>query len=43
MDRRDISFWYAVAVLTVPAGSAYLMHNIFLIAERHEESYAKPA
>ncbi len=37
MDRRDIPFRYAVAVLTVPAGSAYLMHNIFLITAQHEE------
>ncbi|MDE5823546.1 MAG: hypothetical protein K2H91_02525 [Lachnospiraceae bacterium] len=37
MDRRDIPFQYAVAVLTVPAGSAYLMHNIFLITAQHEE------
>ncbi len=37
MDRRDIPFRYAVAVLAVPAGSIYLMHNIFLITARHEE------
>ena len=37
MDRRDIPFRYAVAVLAVPAGSVYLMHNIFLITARHEE------
>ena len=37
MDRRDIPFRYAVAVLTVPAGSVYLMHNIFLITARHKE------
>lgn len=37
MDRRDIPSRYAVAVLTVPAGSAYLMHNIFLITAQHEE------
>ena len=36
-DRRDIPFRYAVAVLTVPVGSAYLIHNIFLITARHEE------
>lgn len=37
MDRRDIPFRYAVAVLAVPSGSVYLMHNIFLITARHEE------
>lgn len=37
MDRRDIPFRYAIAVLTVPAGSAYLMHNIFWITARHKE------
>lgn len=37
MDRRDIPFRYAVAVLAVPAGSIYLMHNIFLITARHGE------
>ena len=36
-EQRDIPFRYAVAVLTVPAGSAYLMHNIFLITAQHEE------
>ena len=37
MDRRDIPFRYAVVVLAVPAGSVYLMHNIFLITAQHEE------
>lgn len=37
MERRDIPFRYAAAVLTVPAGSVYLMHNIFLITARHGE------
>lgn len=37
MDRRDIPLRYAVAILTVPAGSVYLMHNIFLITSRHKE------
>ena len=37
MDRRDIPLRYAVAILTVPAGSIYLMHNIFLIAAQHKE------
>ena len=37
MDRRDIPFRYAVMVLAVPAGSVYLMHNIFLITAQHEE------
>lgn len=36
-EQRDIPFRYVVAVLTVPAGSAYLMHNIFLITAQHEE------
>lgn len=36
-EQRDIPFRYAVAVLTVPAGSACLMHNIFLITAQHEE------
>ncbi len=36
-EQRDIPFRYAAAVLIIPAGSAYLMHNIFLIAAQHEE------
>lgn len=35
--QRDIPLRYAAAVLTVPAGSAYLMHNIFLITSQHGE------
>lgn len=37
MERRDIPLRYALAVLTVPAGSIYLMHNIFLITSQHKE------
>ena len=37
MDRRDIPLRYAAAVLAVPIGSTYLMHNIFLITAQHEE------
>lgn len=36
-ERRDIPPRYAAAVLTVPAGSIFLMHNIFLITARHRE------
>lgn len=36
-ERRDIPLRYAAAVLTVPAGSIFLMHNIFLITARHKE------
>ena len=36
-EYHDIPLRYAVAVLTVPTGSAYLMHNIFLITAQHEE------
>lgn len=37
MERRDIPLRYVVAILTVPAGSIYLMHNIFLITSQHKE------
>lgn len=37
LERRDIPLRYAAAVLTVPAGSIFLMHNIFLITARHKE------
>lgn len=36
-ERRDIPLRYALAVLTVPVGSIYLMHNIFLITAQHQE------
>lgn len=36
-DRRDIPLQYVVAILTVPTGSIYLMHNIFKITARHPE------
>ena len=35
--RRDIPLRYALAVLAVPVGSIFLMHNIFLIASCHKE------
>ncbi len=37
MSRWDIPFQYAAVILTVPVGSIYLMHNIFLIAALHKE------
>ncbi len=37
MEQKDIPLRYAAAVLAVPACSVYLMHNIFLITDRHKE------
>lgn len=37
MERRDIPLRYAAAILAVPVGSIYLMHNIFLITAQHRE------
>lgn len=37
MERRDIPLRYVLAVLAVPTGSIYLMHNIFLISSQHKE------
>lgn len=36
-SSRDIPTHYAIAILLIPAGSIYLVHNIFLIAYRHCE------
>lgn len=38
-ESGDISVWYVIAVLTIPSGSIYLMHHIFLIAAKYPENF----